>query len=117
MSNYDCEIEELTKDIQKLEITRLDKERKLKELLKKKENFKEEKRDYDIKDRHGNAIFIGDRVKVVTKGRFNSTEGKVIKIKKWVTFLDTSGVKQVRAPANLIVTENVAKRHTHGSNP
>ena len=110
MNNYDIEIEELTEEIKELKIARLDKERKLKELLKKKENFKEENRDCDVKDHHGNEISIGDRVKVVTKGKFRSTEGEVVKINKWVTFLDISGVKQVRSPSNLIMTKNVAKR-------
>ena len=91
--SYDFGIEELIEDIQELEIKKLDKEHKLKELLKRKKNLREENRDCDAKDHHINAISIGDRVKVVMKGKLNSTEGEVVKIKKWVKFLDTSGVK------------------------
>ena len=106
MNGYDTKIEKLTKEIPTLRIAYLSKERELKNLLKKKE----ENRDRGAKDHHGNEISIGDQVKVVTKGKFRNTEGEVVKINKWVTFLDISGVKQVRSPSNLIVTENVAKR-------
>ena len=111
MNEYDTEIKELTEEINALRIARISKERELKDLLKKKE----ENRDRGAKDHHGNEISIGDRVKVVTKGKFRNTEGEVVKISKWVTFLDNSGAKQVRSPSNLVVTENVAERRSERS--
>ena len=111
MNEYDTKLEKLTEEITTLRIAYLSKERELKNLLKKKE----ENRDRGAKDHHGNEISIGDRVKVVTKGKFRNTEGEVVKISKWVTFLDVSGVKQVRSPSNLVVTENVAERRSRQS--
>ena len=112
MNEYDTKIEKLTEEITTLRIAYLSKERELKNLLKKKE----ENRDRGTKDHHGNDISIGDRVKVVTKGKFRNTKGVVAKIGKWVTFSDVSGVKQVRSPSNLVVTKNVAKRRSEQSN-
>ena len=54
---------------------------------------------------------MGDWVNVIKKGRVNSTEEIVVQIKKWVTFEDREGVKQVRASHNLIVSDSPASHH------
>ena len=113
MNEYDAKIEKLTEEITTLRIAYLSKERELKTLLKKKED----NRDRGTKDHYGNDISIGDRVRVVTKGKFRNTEGVVAKIGKWVTFSDDSGVKQVRSPSNLVITRNVVKRRHERGNP
>ena len=58
-----------------------------------------------LRDYFSKPISIGDWVKVTTKGRFNSEQGRVKIFKKWVTFEDETGVEQVRAPSNLIVQD------------
>ena len=107
MRNYDFEIEELTEDIKELEVEKRKKERRLNQLLMGKESTGAENTSRTLKDLFGKPITVRDWVKVVTKGKFNSTEGEVTKITKWVTFLDSHGIKQVRAPHNLIVVEDV----------
>ena len=42
-----------------------------------------------------------------------SGDERVLRVGKWVTFEDASGVKQVRAPRNLIVVEDVG--HNSGT--
>ena len=64
-----------------------------------------------IRDHYGKEILVGDWVEVTKKGKFNSIEGTVVKINKWVTFKDTKGVKQFRAPHNLIVSNLRAGNH------
>ena len=107
MRSYDFEIEELTEDIKELEVEKHKKERRLNQILKSKESTGAENTSNTLKDLFGKPITVRDWVKVVTKGKFNSIEGEVTKINKWVTFLDSRGIKQVRAPHNLIVVEDV----------
>ena len=102
MRNYDEEIEQLRKEIEFLDIEKRDKETQLRCVLIERKN-KKEKTDAKVVDKIGRPIFKGDRVKVTTSGKFRETSGTVTSIKKWVTFTDVNGVKQVRAPGNLLV--------------
>ena len=54
-------------------------------------------------DRSGRAIFIGNRVITTTTGKFKENSGIVTDIKKRIIFTDANGIKQVRAPNNLLV--------------
>ena len=56
-------------------------------------------------DESGRVIQLGDRVTATTTGKFKEKSGIVIDIKKWVTFTDTNGVRQTRAPENLRVED------------
>ena len=54
------------------------------------------------RDRKGELIVLGDRVRFLTKGLYRSTEGVVTKInKRRVTARDTSGNAISRAPHNV----------------
>ena len=115
MRNFDEEIKKLEKDVKTLEITTRQKKTQLKKIeeeqreiqnLEKTSTLTSEHTIRDtIRDHYGKEIQVGDWVKVTKKGRFNSIEGTVVRINKWVTFEDSKGVKQVRAPHNLIVNE------------
>ena len=66
-----------------------------------------------VKDTNGNRIDIGDKVKFLTKGLFESREGIVTKItKSRVTSTDARGVKIVRSGKNLKVLKCPAKTKT-----
>lgn len=59
-----------------------------------------------VHDCDGKPIEIGDRVKVITKGKYNVTHGTVTKIstsKKRVFLIGFNQVEIVRAPHNLCV--------------
>ena len=56
-------------------------------------------------DESGRVIQLGDRVTATTTGKFIEKSGVVTDIKKWVTFVDANGIKQVRAPNNLLVQD------------
>ena len=66
---------------------------------------------HEVRDCRGVTIKVGDWVKILTQGRFARNEGKVVNIKKWVTFEDEGGNKQVRAPQNLVVEHDGEKRN------
>ena len=110
-------IKELFEDIGKLKFTKKQKETQLRPVKKEQRKVKRRKvtpitLDDDIfRDHFGKPIFIGDRVNVVKKGKYKSTEGIVVKIKKWVTFTDITGAKQFRAPYNLIKSDSSASKH------
>ena len=116
MRNHDEEIERLSKEIRNLDLEKQSKETQLQRVLQSKETQRqrelkehekaiEEKKTVQTVDKLGRPIFIGDRVIATTKGRFKEQSGTVTNLKKWVTFTDANGVKQVRAPANLIVQD------------
>ena len=73
-------------------------------------------RDRTLRDFYGKPILVGDWVNVTRKGKFSNIEGIVTKIKKWVTFEDRKGVKQYRAPHNLIVSDLPANYHVRNHN-
>ena len=121
--NYDFEMRELTEDIKALELARTEKQSRLNTLLKKKNAPINEAKDSIIRDHIRKPIKIGDWVMMLTKGKYKTTEGQVVSIKKWVIFLDSAGVKQFRAHNNLIISKYVGKhtkcrnaRPTRGSN-
>ena len=103
MRNYDIEIYELRERITALELERYTSVRQRNKIPARK---KEKKRPI-VKDESGTVIRIGDWVKATTPGRFVHNEGQVEGWKKWVTFIDVSGVKQVRAPHNLLISNDV----------
>ena len=108
MRNYDVEIDKLHKRIEALELENIRTERQRNQIpVKKRKN----KKRTVVKDEDGTIICIGDWVKATIPGRFTHNEGKVEGWKKWVTFTDIFSVKQVRAPHNLFITNNVRKCH------
>ena len=116
MRNVDEEIKELEKDIKNLEVTKKEKSTQL-ESIKKEQREKQEAQQESIpvdrtkRDFYGKPILVGDWVNVTREGKFNETEGIVVKINKWITFEDRKGVKQCRAPCNLIVSDLPATYH------
>ena len=106
MRNYDTEIDELHERIAALELEKNTLERQRNKIPAKR---KKEKKRTVVKDEDGTIIRIGDWVKATTPGRFVHSEGKVEGWKKWVTFVDISGVKQVRAPHNLLISNDARK--------
>ena len=108
MRNYDEEIKELNSDIERLSIKKDKKESQLKSvLLEQKENKKRSSKI--LKDRAGIPIKKGDWIKTVTTGKSNTNEGTVVNLQKWVTFEDCTGVKQVRASHNVLVSNDGRK--------
>ena len=105
MRDYEQDIEELHQRVQALELenTRLRGERAVKK-------SKRVKSRPVVKDEDGTIIRVGDWVKVTTPGKFKYEEGEVEGWKKWVTFVDIAGVKQVRAPHNLLICNDERKR-------
>ena len=61
------------------------------------------------RDQAGAVIKIGDWVKATTSGKFTLIEGSVVRINKWITFKDHTGVKQVWAPKNLLISNHGKK--------
>jgi len=53
------------------------------------------------RDRHGELLHIGDRVRILTAGRFNSSTGVVTAIKKYVSVTDPRGIIITRKSTNL----------------
>ena len=105
MRNYDEEIEQLRREIEDLELEKQDKETQIQRVLRERKLKVSEKKNPKIVDKSGRAILIGNRVIATTTGKFEERSGVVTDIKKWVTFVDTNGVKQVRAPNNLLVQD------------
>ena len=122
MRNFDEEINELEKDIKNLEVTKKQKKTQLETVKREQRVVRETEQitsptvNSAISDHYGKPILVGDWVNVTKKGRFNGIEGTVIKIKKWVTFEDIEGVKQFRAPHNLIVSDLPANKHVRNFN-
>ena len=109
MRNYAEEIKELTSEINDLNLAKSKKESQLERVLReKKENEKRESSPIP-RDQAGAVIKIGDWVKATTTGRFDLIEGTVVSINKWITFEDCTGVKQIRAPKNLLILEHGRK--------
>ena len=62
--------------------------------------------DFMVRDRYGNYISMGDTVKFLTRGRFQSKKGIVYKFSdssQQVTARDSSGASITRHPSNLEV--------------
>ena len=109
MRNYAEEIKELTSEINDLNLAKSKKESQLERVLReKKENEKRESSPIP-RDQAGAVIKIGNWVKATTTGRFNLIEGTVVSINKWITFEDCTGVKQIRAPKNLLILDHGRK--------
>ena len=110
MENYHETIKQLTEDIAKLSVAKNEKEAQLEAILQKQKETKEVKNSPTLRDQAGVIIRKGDWVKATSIGKFNRNEGTVVSLKKWVTFEDCSGVKQVRAPDNILVSKDGGKR-------
>ena len=111
MRNYEKEIEQLKRDIEDLNLEKQDKETQLQRVIREQKQkqdkerqlqraIREQKRKKSEKntqtvDKTGKAISIGNRVIATTSGKFKENSGVVTDIKKWVTFTDANGVKQV----------------------
>ena len=104
MRNFDEEIKELERHIKKLEVTKKQKKTQLQTLKREQREILETEQvtspivNSAFRDFYGKPIPVEDWAHVTKKGKFNGIEGTVVKIKKWVTFEDTGGVKQSRAP-------------------
>ena len=110
MEDYEESIKQLTKDIAQLTVAKERKEAQLRTLLREQKKNKYAKNSPILRDQAGVIIRKGDWVKATSVGKFEKDEGTVVSLKKWVTFEDCSGVKQVRAPSNLIVRKDGRKR-------
>ena len=121
MRNFDEEIKELENEIKNIEVTKKEKNTQL-ESLKREQREKQEEQQKPIpldrtkRDFYGKPILIGDWVSVTRRGKFNETEGVVVKINKWITFEDRKGAKQCRAPSNLIVSDLPSTYHVRKRN-
>ena len=99
MRNFDEEIKELKRDIKNLEVMKKQKKTQLKTVKREQREILETEQvtspivNSTISDYYGKPILVGDWVNVTKKERFNGIKGTVVKIKKWVTFEDTEGVK------------------------
>ena len=109
MRNYDKEVTELTSEINALNLAKRDKEDKLEEVLREQKEKTQKESSPILRDQAGVVIKIGDWVIATTSGKFKSTEGTVVRINKWITFEDHAGVKQVRAPKNLLISNHGRK--------
>ena len=122
MRNFDEEIKEIERDIKKLQVTKKQKQTQLRKVKREQRETIQTEQDTSpivnstIRDHYGTPILVGDWVTVTKKGKFKSVEGTVVRIKKWVTFEDTDGVKQVRASHNLIVSDLLDSEHVGESN-
>ena len=58
---------------------------------------------FDKHDRRGRILDIGDKVKVLTKGRYKITEGYITSFGKFVSIEDCHGVVVQRKSTNLIL--------------
>ena len=117
MRNFESEIEELKEELKILQIQNRTLARERQELKNRLNSSEAEKRsvtnisnNFKVHDCRGVIIKVGDWVKIITQGKFARNEGKVVNIKKWVTFEGKGGNKQVRAPQNLIVVHDGGKR-------
>ena len=104
MRNYEKEIEQLKRDIEDLNLERQDRGMQLQRVIREQKRKKSDKNTQTV-DKTGRAIFIGNRVVATTSGKFKEHSGVVTGIKKWVTFTDANGVKQVQAPNNLLIQD------------
>ena len=110
MRNYEKEMEILKRAIEDLELEKRNKETQLQRVLRdrKRDDRKQddlERKNTQVVDKSGRAIHIGDRVTATTIGKFKEKSGIVTDIKKWVTFTDAAGIKQIRALTNLLVQD------------
>ena len=106
MRNYDTEIDKLHERIAALELEKTTSQRQRNKIPAKRRKGKIRP---IVKYEDGTIIHIEDWVKATTPGRFAHNEGTVKGWKKWVTFVDESGVKQVRAPHNLLISNDARK--------
>ena len=113
MRNYEVDIDELYQRIETLELDNAHLRSQRNGTNKKKRKGKKKP---VVKDEDGTIISVGDWVRVTTPGKFMHNEGEVEGWKKWVTFVDITGVKQVRAPHNLLISNDEQKQPA-GSNP
>ena len=92
--HYDKEIEKLNTELSDLELERTYKKLQLQKILKeKREDTQKRKSSAGLKDKVRKTILIGDWVKTTPSEKFICTEGRVVRLKSWVTFEDVSGVK------------------------
>ena len=110
MEDYEESIKQLTKDIAQLTVAKERKEAQLRALLREQKKNKYAKNSPILRDQAGVIIRKGDWVKATSTGKFNRSEGTVVNFKKWVTFEDRTGVKQVRAPNNILISKDGRKR-------
>ena len=122
MRNYENEIEQLKRDIEDLKLEKQDKETQLQRVIREQKKNQDKKtqlqratriqtrtksdKHTQALDKSGKVICIGNRVTATTSGKFKENSGIVTDIKKWVTFTDANGVKQVRAPNNLLIRDD-----------
>ena len=114
MRNYETEIQELTEEIQELNMQRTDKERALKQLVSEQRRQKKSALRQHTLDKERHSIRVGNWVITTTKGKFARREGTFTQVKQWVTFEDVTGVKEVRASHNVII-RNHDRKHAQQS--
>ena len=110
MHDHEKDIDEIYKRIEALELrNNTTSEEQRKEVPTKRRRVK--KRPV-VENEDSIIIQIDDWVKATTSGKFTHNKGRLEGWKKWVTFTDVSEVKQVRAPHNLLISNDVRKCST-----
>ena len=110
IKHFDNKIRQLTINIDRFSIAKSEKEAQLKLLLRKQRESKREPKSTILRDQAGVIIRKGDWVKATLIGKFDRSEDTVVHLKKWVTFEDHTGVKQVRAPNNILISNDGRER-------
>ena len=118
IDDIDEEVEALTTQLNRLRLQRKEIERQYRTTRKSIESLELERarRLNDTKaklDRNGIVIEVGDYVNFLTKGKYKSKGGKVIKVNNvwFITAEDDEGRKINREPQNLEIYRKVNTNH------
>ena len=118
IDDIDEEVEALTTQLNRLRLQRKEIERQYRTTRKSIESLELERarRLNDTKaklDRNGIVIEVGDYVNFLTKGKYKSKGGKVIKVNnvRFITAEDDEGRKINREPQNLEIYRKVNTNH------
>ena len=113
VEEINTEIIEATQRIAELKIEQERVTKHLDDLIKEKSNRQKKQQiitknieqERGVLDRYGNTICIGDTVSFLTKGKYKSKSGRIMKIQETrITAIDKKGNKINRAPHNTRVT-------------
>ena len=106
MRNYEQEIQELTRETTESDLRKTEKETKLRLALIEREH---DQKARATKVMDGYRFLYPKVIGLWPAPKNLCNEGDVVNIRKWVSFGDISGVKQVKAPNNLLVDNDDRK--------
>ena len=125
VQELDQQIKQLTRRLKRLATEKKSVERQVRDLQKRQKELQTQRlkdnRDKFLrrqrqtqrrlteaaKDRHGNILVLGDRVRFLTKGLYAATEGIITKVgKSRITARDNYGALINRAPKNVEIIED-----------